>query len=165
MSPGTLTIRPFGAADAEACFRIRTEAFVRDFYPHQDPQVIAEGINAYLPSDYVRLGETARVRVATDVDQVVGFYVVRFPEPGVAELMLLYVKAGYKGQGLGTLLLRHLESWLAESHPEVRRVVLDTIVPGFNGQFYEKQGYAADGVSELRYPGLTVKAVRMAKKL
>lgn len=160
-----IKLRPFTAADAEDCFRIRTEAFLQEFFYEQDPAVIAAGINAYLPSDYIRMSETAYACVATDEDRVIGFFVLKILDPATAELMLLYLASGYKGKGIGTLLIDHMESWLGEYHPGVSQVELDTIVPGYNQKFYEKMGYVEDGESELRYPGMTVKAVRMAKKL
>ncbi|WP_424358301.1 GNAT family N-acetyltransferase [Methanocella sp. MCL-LM] len=163
--PGRITLRPFTAADAEDCFRIRTEAFVREFYPQQDPTVIAAGINAYMPSDYVRMGETMIAYVAVDDGGVIGFFVVKLLDATTAELMLLYVKGGYKGKGIGSLLLEYMENLLRDKYPEVNRVELDTIVPGYNGKFYEKMGFHRAGESELQYPDRIVKAVRMAKNL
>jgi ribosomal protein S18 acetylase RimI-like enzyme len=160
-----ISIRPFTGADAEDCFRIRTEAFVREFYSQQDPAVIAAGINAYMPSDYVRMGETMLAYVAVDGGNVIGFFVVKTLDSSTAELMLLYVKGGYKGKGIGSLLLEYMENLLRDRYPKIHRVELDTIVPGYNGKFYEKMGFFRAGESELRYPGLIVKAVRMAKEL
>ncbi|CAJ36251.1 GNAT family N-acetyltransferase [Methanocella arvoryzae] len=131
----------------------------------QDPVVIAAGINAYMPSDYVHMGETMIAFVATSGGEVVGFYFVKQLDPSTAELMLLYVKGGYKGKGIGTVLLDHMESLLRTRYPGTRRVELDTIVPGYNGKFYEKKGFCRTGESELRYPDRIVKAVRMAKEL
>ncbi len=162
---GRIVIRPFTVGDAEDCFRIRTEAFVLKFYPELEPEVVAAGINAYMPSDYMRMGEALHCFVAADGDDVVGFYVARAIDPSTLELILLYVKADYAGQGLGSLLLDHLEGWLRSTHPDIRRIVLDTIVPGYNGKFYEKKGFTRKGDSELCYPGRKVKATRMAKKL
>ena len=162
---GHITLRPFTATDAEDCFRIRTEAFVREFYPHQDPAVIAAGINAYMPSDYVRMGETMIAYVAADEGNIIGFFVVKLLDAATAELMLLYVKGGYKGEGIGSLLLNYMENLLRDRYPEIHRVELDTIVPGYNGKFYEKMGFFQAGESELQYPDRIVKAVRMAKNL
>ena len=160
-----ISIRPFTAADAEECFSIRTEAFLQEFYDEQDPTVIVAGINAYLPSDYIRMSETSHACVATDEDRVIGFFILKIIDDATAELILLYLTSGYKGKGIGSLLINHMESWLGENHPGVDRIELDTIVPRYNKKFYEKMGYAEDGESELQYPGMTVKAVRMAKKL
>ncbi len=47
--PGTgqpITFRPFAAGDAEFCFKVRSEAFVRVFYDEVGPEVVAAGINA-----------------------------------------------------------------------------------------------------------------------
>lgn len=160
-----ISVRPFTAADAEDCFRIRTEAFVCEFYPQQAPVVIAAGINAYMPSDYVRMGETMLAYVAVDDGNVIGFFVVKILDHTTAELMLLYVKGGYKGKGIGSLLLEYMENLLRDRYPAIRRVELDTIVPGYNGKFYEKRGFFRAGESELRYPDRIVKAVRMAKEI
>jgi len=160
-----ISIRPFTAADAEECFRIRTKAFIIDFYPYLEPEAVASGINAYLPSNYMRMDEAMHAFVAADIGTIAGFYFLKILDRSTAELALLYVRDGYKGKGIGSLLLQHMEGLLRDRYPEIVHIVLDTIVPRYNGKFYEKMGFVPEHESTLCYPDLKVAAIRMSKEL
>ncbi|MBC8253279.1 MAG: hypothetical protein H8E35_04535, partial [Ardenticatenia bacterium] len=73
-----ITIRPFRPEDAEACFRIRAEAYIREFYEELGPEAVAAGVNAYMPDDYVSMSETMPSFVAELDGDVAGFCMIRF---------------------------------------------------------------------------------------
>ena len=95
----------------------------------------------------------------------VGFSTIRYPEPGTAEILYVYVDLGQLGQGIGTRLVRHAEHWIRGKHPEVTSIVLDTAVPEYNQAFYEHLGYAEQGRTVCRYPTGEVAAVRLIKSV
>ncbi len=48
-------MREFRPGDAEFCFRVRSRAFIVDFVDELGPEAVATCVNAYLPSDYLRM--------------------------------------------------------------------------------------------------------------
>lgn len=58
MNLDSYIVRRFEPEDAEVLFRIRADAFVREFCSELGPKAVAAGIKAYMPSDYVRMGHT-----------------------------------------------------------------------------------------------------------
>jgi GNAT superfamily N-acetyltransferase len=162
---GLIRIRPFEPGDADSCFRIRAEAFVRVFYDEIGAEEASAGLNAYMPADYVRMAEAMDWFVAQDTVEPVGFSAIRNLDEATAELLFLYVRLSHTGRGIGTRLLRFTEERLREAHPEVSTLVLDTIVPGYNRGFYERMGFSATGEGLCEYPGAKIRCVRLAKGL
>jgi GNAT superfamily N-acetyltransferase len=158
-------IRRFEPGDAEACFRIRTEAFVKRFYAEMGPDGVAAGINAYLPGDHVRLAETAPAFVAVEEGDVVGFGALRFLDHSTAGIRFLYVRLDRTGRGIGRALVERLEEHVRREHPGIRRIVLNTAVPQYNQAFYERMGYVDGGEGMCQYPEGPVRAVQMVKSL
>ena len=165
MNLDSYVIRRFQEEDAEPCFKMRTEAFLKIFYNEIGPNNVAVGINAYMPRDYVRLAETMPTFVASDDRGPVGFITLRFIDQATSEILFVYVQMDLLGQGLGTRLVGYAEQWVQEKHPEIDRIVVDTVIPNYNQGFYEKLGYKRIGESECEYPAGPVKAVRLAKNL
>lgn len=160
-----ITIRPFRPEDAEACFRIRAEAYIREFYEELGPEGVSAGVNAYMPDDYVSMSETMPSFVAELEGDVAGFCMIRFLDAATAEMLLIYVCLALLGQGIGTRLARHAEAWLVEHRPQVTKMVVDTIIPRYNQAFYERLGYAPLGDHPFQFPGRRVRAVRLSKRL
>ena len=50
-----MNIRKFKSDDAEICFRLRSNAFIRKFHNELSLQEIASAVNAYMPIDYIRM--------------------------------------------------------------------------------------------------------------
>lgn len=161
----SVIIRPFSIEDAEACFRIRSEAFVREFYEEIGPEAVAAGVNAFMPDDYKRMAKTRPCFVAEDNGDPVGFYTLKIINDTTAELLFLYVKLDRIKSGIGTNLARHAERWLAEKYPGITDLILDTIIPRYNQAFYERLGYSHIEERTCCYPGREVRAVRLGKKL
>jgi GNAT superfamily N-acetyltransferase len=161
----SIVIRQFTPADAEACFKIRSEAFVREFYKEVGPEVVAAGVNAFMPDDYRQMAETTHCFVAEDSDGPVGFCTLKIINRATAEILFLYVKLDRVKEGIGTSLARYAERWLADKYPAVSDLTLDTIIPRYNKAFYEKLGFLPEEEVTYEYPGKKVRAVRLTKKL
>jgi ribosomal protein S18 acetylase RimI-like enzyme len=165
MSHAPYTIRNFEPHDAEACFRIRTDAFVKLFYAEIGPQGVAAGINAYLPDDYVRLAKNSPTFIAVEDQEPVGFVTLRFVDGSTARILFLYVRLDRLGSGIGSALVGSLEDFVRKEHPQIERIVLNTAVPQYNQAFYERLGFVSSGESVVQYPDGPVTAVRLVKTL
>ncbi len=158
-------IRPFQPRDAEYCYRLRAEAFIKIFYEEIGADAVWIGVNAYVPADFVRMAEIMPWVVAEDAGQPIGFCAIRMLDTRTAELLFLYVSLDRIGQGVGRRLVSFVEEWLAEHRPEVIALVLDTVVPNYNQVIYERMGFSAieDGLCE--YPDGSLRSVRLRKGL
>jgi len=158
-------IRDFKSADAEACFRIRAEAFIKLFYNEIGPDAVVTGINAYMPKKYIQMARTMPIFVAVDGEAQIGFIASRFVEHATIEILFLYISLDYLRMGIGSQLVRYLENWVRKQHPEIERIIIDTAIPKYNQKFYEKIGYSKVGESECQYSDGSIKAVRLMKEL
>jgi ribosomal protein S18 acetylase RimI-like enzyme len=160
-----VVIRPFQTQDADACFRIRSDAFVQVFYDLLGPEVTAAGVNAYMPHDFASMAQNLPTFVATLQDEPVGFLMLRIHDLRTAELFLLYIRLAHLRRSIGTQLVRHTESWLHVQYPKMLEIFVDTIVPGYNAGFYERLGYATVGEHLYRLSGKSVRAIRLRKRM
>ena len=161
----TITVRPFSAGDAEFCFKIRSEAFVRVFYDEVGPVVAAAGVNAHMPGDYEWMAETMHCFIAEVANEPVGFCTVRIVDETTAELLFLYVELERVNTGIGSHLERYAEDWLAANYAGIKELIVDTIIPRYNRAFYEKIGFVYVEDRTYSYPGIKVRAVRLAKQI
>jgi len=158
-------IRKFKPSDAEDCFRIRAEAFIKLFYEEIGADGVVSGINAYMPNKYIPLADAGVIFVTVDGQTQIGFIASRFVENTAIEILFLYIRLDSLGRGVGTGLACYLEDWVRKNHPEIDQIVVDTAVPKYNQKFYEKIGYSKVGESECQYPDGPVRAVRLIKRL
>jgi len=160
-----LKIRFFEAADADTCFRIRSEAFVRIYYDHLGPESVAHLINSYMPADFVLMSRRMSWFVAEEAGQAVGFCTFNYLDESTAEVLFLYVQLDHRGKGIGARLLRHSEEWLRTQRPEVTELVLDTVHPEYNQHFYEKMGFSVICSRAIERSGSQIQAVQLGKSL
>jgi len=160
---GPIKIKEFQPSDAEACFRIRSEAFIKLFYDEIGADGVAAGINAYLPKKYIQVAESMPIFIADDGQEQIGFIASRFIQNATIEILFLYIRLDYLRKGIGGLLVKYLENWIAKHHPEIKQIIVDTAVPKYNQIFYEKMGYSEIGESVCHYPDGSVSAVRLMK--
>lgn len=160
-----ISVKPFERGDEEACFRIRSEAFIKLFYDSIGADGVVAGVNGYLPRQLEALSDAFPLSVAKDGEDVMGFLAARFVREEAIEILFLYVRSDAFRKGVGRLLVHHLEAQVAEQHPEVQQILVDTVVPQLNQRFYEKLGYVEVGQSLCRYPDRDIVAVRLSKQL
>ena len=77
MKSNSIKIRKFKASDAEDCFRIRAEAFVKLFYEEIGSDGVILGINSYMPDKFIELAELGPFFVAVDNQIPLGFIASR----------------------------------------------------------------------------------------
>jgi GNAT superfamily N-acetyltransferase len=161
----TIAARRFRAEDAEYCFRCRASAFIIAFRHELSPEVVAAGVNAYLPSDYVRMAEGTEFFIVEREARPVGFFTIRRLDAARAEIPLTYFDLGELGRGLGSWSIRFVRTWIRTHWPEVATLVVDTIIPDYNGGFYRRCGFRQESATTCGLSGLRVPAVRFAMAL
>jgi GNAT superfamily N-acetyltransferase len=160
-----MKIRRFKSRDAAFCFKTRSNAFIRKFYSEIGPRAVAACVNAYLPDDYLRMAEVSEFFVVEEEDRPVGFFTLKRIGEHRAELPLIYLDLDFLGSGIGTRCLQFMEGWIAAHWKEVDTFIVDTVVPEYNGGFYEKAGFERAGQVVCAYPDMNLDALRLQKKL
>jgi GNAT superfamily N-acetyltransferase len=158
-------VRQFVAEDAYFCFKVRSAAFIIKFYGELSPQEVAACVNCYMPSDYIKMATAQKVFVCEQDGQRIGFFTLRRHDHRMAEMPLLYVDLGHLNKGVGTAALRFAEEWIRANWKEVTSLLVDTIIPKYNGGFYQKAGFVENGEVSCEFSGLEVKALRFTKRI
>jgi hypothetical protein len=103
--PHPVLIRPFRPEDADFCFRVRTAAFIRQFYDELGAEAVAAAVNAYLPADYVAMARDMPCFVAEVAGDRAGFCLCHRPAESCGETVIpgrnraFYEKLGYRATG------------------------------------------------------------------
>jgi ribosomal protein S18 acetylase RimI-like enzyme len=160
-----LNIRPFVSADANDCFRIRREAYLALFYEEIGAEAADAAIDAVGPPELVAMASESMFFVAEENGEVAGFCIYRKLDERTVELFLIYVQLDRLRRGIGSALMSHAETWIHEYRPEFTDLVVDTVFPRYNQEFYEKHGFAKEGERAYEFPGKTVEAVRLRKRV
>lgn len=108
-----MNIRPFAPEDAEFCFKVRTTAFIQEFYGALSPEAVAAGVNAYMPSNYIRMAGEMPFFIVEDKGQPRGFFAIKRKGRDTAEVALIYIELGHLGRGMGKACIQFIENWLA----------------------------------------------------
>ena len=160
-----MRIRPFQSDDAEFCFKIRASAFIHEFYDEIGPEAVAAGVNAYMPGDYIRMAQRVAFFIIEEDNRRIGFFTVKRVNETTAELPLIYLDLNHLGKGIGSQCIRFMEEWILSHWTEVDTFFVDTVIPEYNGAFYQKMGFAPEGEVACHFPDLTVSALRLSKRL
>lgn len=164
-SGAALNFRKFKAKDAAFCFRVRSQAFIQKFYGELKPEAVAAGANAYLPDDYIQMAMQMPFFIVEEGSVPLGFFVVKRRNNSTAELLLLYIDLSHLGVGIGKSCIRFIEKWLSANWPEIHTLIVDTVIPEYNREFYRNQGFIPIEETFCDFSGLKVKALRMGKKI
>ena len=153
-----LQIRAFAPDDAEFCFKIRTRAYIMAFYDELGPHAVAAAVNAYMPSDYIGMADKHAFFVLEDAGTRVGFYTLRRLDQRTAEIPLIYLELDQTGRGIGSWCMQSIEAWLASHWPDVSTLIVETIIPHYNGNFYRRMGFTPVAETKCHFPDGDVKA-------
>lgn len=160
-----MKFRPFRPDDAETCFRLRSSAFILKFYRELTKEDIAAAVNAYMPSDYVVMAERMPFFIVETGDETAGFFTLKRIDEHTAELPLIYVALENIGKGIGHACIDYMDEWLSANWPEIETLIVDTVIPEYNGGFYRKVGFVPAGDVFCEFQGHRVKALRLAKRI
>ena len=160
-----MKIRPFSPMDAQLCFKMRSNAFIQKFYGELKPEDVAAAVNAFMPNDYIRMAAEMPFFIAEQDGTPVGFFALKRRDPSTAELPLIYIDLENLGQGIGSDCIDYIERWLSSSWREVNTLIVDTVIPKYNGGFYKKVGFVPSEDTFCEFGGRKVKALRLVKKI
>jgi GNAT superfamily N-acetyltransferase len=160
-----MKIRPFQEADAAFCFKVRNSAFIQKFYGELTPKEVTAAVNAYMPEDFIRMARETSFFIVEHKGTPIGFFNLKLKEKCTAELPLIYLDLDHIGRGIGSACIDYLEKWLMQNWPGVHTLIVDTIVPKYNGGFYERAGFKPSENTCCAFPGKKIKALRLIKKL
>ena len=160
-----IRIRYFEARDAEVCFKIRSAAFIQKFHQELGARATAAGVNAFKPDDYVRMAQTGPFFVAENDGGVIGFFTLAHKDTGVAEIPLIYIDLKQIGKQIGQTLIRYIEQWVTTNWSDVTTLIVETVIPEYNGGFYRKVGFIPAGDAICRFGDMQVQALRLEKNL
>ena len=160
-----MNVRPFRPDDAETCFKFRSNAFIQLFHEELTPRDIACSVLAYLPSDYIRMAEERPFFVVEEGDRIIGFFSLVRIDAETAEFPQLYFDLDRIGKGFGSACIDYMERWLSSNWPEVAKLVVRTVIPKFNGKFYEKAGFVPEENTYCEFLGNKIHALKLMKLL
>lgn len=160
-----MNIRLFSPRDAEFCFKVRSKAFIEKFYDELNAEEVAACVNAYMPDDYIKIAKEIPFFVVEENGILLGFFTIKRKNFNTAELPLIYVDLDNLCKDIGSACIKFLESWIALNWKEVDTLIVDTVIPKNNSGFYEKVGFIPAEETFCDFPELSVRALRLIKKL
>ncbi len=160
-----MTVREFESEDAEFCFRVRAAAFIEKFYAEVGPRVVSLCVSEHMPRDFIRLSEQIKIFIAEDSGKRVGFFSIKRTGHDSVEIPFIYFDLARANLGYGRKCIAYIDEWIRANWNDVKRIFLDTIVPVYNGGFYEKMGYKETGESFCVYSDCKVRARRYEKRV
>lgn len=160
-----MKIRPFQPDDAEACFRLRSNAFIQKFHGELTPEEIAAAVNAYMPNDFILMAHKNPCFIVEEDGNPIGFFNLKRKDNITAEIPLIYLDLDRLGGGFGTACIDYMEKWLLENWLEVNTLVVDTVIPKYNSGFYKKVGFKPSESTNCQFLGKKLKALRLIKKI
>ena len=160
-----MNFRRFTDADANFCFKVRTSAYVKKFYNELGAEAVDAAISSYLPSDFIRLSKSMILFIIEESDERVGFISIKRLTNILAEIPLVYFDLNKLGMGYGSKSIYFIEKWVEQNWLDVKDILIDTIIPQYNGGFYEKMGYIKSGKSKCLFENVEVPAVRYLKTI
>lgn len=160
-----MKFRPFQPDDAVFCFRLRSNAFIQKFYGELTGAEVAAAVNSYMPDDYIRMARECPIFIVEKQDTPVAFFNLKRKDRSTAELPLIYVELDCLGAGIGTACVDYMVQWLQENWPEVDTLVVDTVIPKYNSEFYKKAGFVPAESTDCEFLGRNLKALRLTKSI
>jgi len=160
-----MNIRKFIPEDANFCFKTRTNPFIQKFSGELSSEAISAGVNAYMPDDYIRMAEEMEFFIMEEDEKSIAFFTIKKIDKTTAEIPLVYIDLNYLGNGIGKACLQYVEDWIITNWKEVKELFVDTVIPEYNGGFYIKAGFVPTGETTCNFPDMSLKALRLTKKL
>lgn len=157
--------RQFRPDDAEFCFETRRSAYMHAFTGELSSKEIEAAIAAYEPADYVNMAEHTPVFIVETHNKRVGFFTLKRVDKYTVEIPLIYITLDSIGKGIGSACIAFVEKWISENWTDIRSLIVDTIIPGYNSGFYKQVGFTPDKQVFCTFKGRKVKALRLEKKL
>ena len=160
-----MNIRKFKPADARFCFKTRANPFIQKFNGELSPEAVSAGVNAYMPEDYIQMSKEMEFFIAEENQEPVAFFTIKRLSQTAAEIPLIYVDMNHLGKGLGSICIRYIVSWIRSNWKEIRELVVETVIPDYNSDFYQRMGFIPSGETTCEFPDMSLKAQRLIKAI
>jgi len=157
--------RTFAFEDALFCHTIRKRAFTELFAKELTPAQISACVEAYALYDFVRMQKAGEFFIAEENGTPRGFFTLKRLARKKAEIPQLYLDPDHRGRGLGRESMQWLQQWVTTNWTEIAHLVVDTVTPRTNGNFYETMGFTAAGETVCHFPAMDIPAIRYIKSL
>lgn len=164
-TPSSICIRKFRPQDAGFCYQLRKDAFLKIFITEIGEEAAQAGANAYQPADFILITQKKHCFILEKKSEKLGFFIISFVDTETAELFLIYLEDDQRGQGLGKLCMDFIDDWVISQCPTIRTIFVDTVIPEYNGGFYQRMGYQKLTKTECRFPNRNIPAIRYQKNL
>lgn len=158
-------IRDFLKADAKFCVELRAWCFTHIFNQEIGEEAAMAGADAYQAQDFLRFSIDSKIFILAVKQIPSGFLVLKQVDFSSAELVLIYLNPSCHGKGFGRLLVEHMETWIQQNWSQIKEVFVDTVIPKYNGKFYERLGYRYKCKTVCSFKGISVPANRYHKFL
>ena len=136
-----MKIRKFENKDAEFCFKVRNDAYIRKFTNELNAEEIAACADAYKAEDYIKMAEESEFFLVEEEGMLLGFFNIKRINNTTAEIPLIYISLDHLDRGIGKACFGYIEDWITLHWRGVDLFFLDTIIPENNAGFYERVGF------------------------
>lgn len=161
-----IRIRSFLPSDSGYCYQLRKECFLNIFIDEIGETAALAGANAYQPADFILISQKKHCFIIEEEEgNPLGFFILSRVDQPTAEIFLIYLEGAHHGQGVGKHCMDYIDRWVTSQWPDTDTIIVDTVIPGYNGGFYQKMGYRKLTETDCQFPGKTVPAIRFQKRL
>ena len=160
-----MKFRRLAPEDARYCIELRKRAFTDLFQDQLQPDEIAAAANAYQPDDFIVMAAKGPFYIVEEMGYRAGFFYLRRRGSATAELCLIYIDPRFHRRGIGRGCIRYMDKWVSSHWKEVDTLTVDTVIPGYNADFYQKAEYTPLKQTFCKLAGMRVKALRLSKRL
>ncbi len=160
-----MNIRKFEDKDAIFCFKIRSNSYAQKFKHELTTKEISACINTFTPEDFINMSKKVKFFIIENRNNSIGFFTIKRINEITAEIPLIYIDLEQIGKNFGKNSIEYIENWIISNWEEVKTLIVDTIIPGYNGGFYKKMGFAPSEESYYNIAGLNIKGLRFYKNL
>jgi GNAT superfamily N-acetyltransferase len=160
-----MQIRKFNPTDANFCYEIRCDAYIKIFNNELEPDIVDACINAYQPENYVKMAQKYEFFIVEENKEVIGFFTLKKKNNTTAEIPLIYLDLEYLNKGIGQKCIKYITDWISLNWKTVDNIIVDTIIPEINSGFYRKVGFNTLKEVFCFIGDKKVKALRLKKML
>jgi hypothetical protein len=129
-------LRDFKGLGVEFRFRTRSAAFIKKFCDEVGAETVSLRVNEHMPRDCVATAAEEQVLVAEDAGERGGLCRLKRLDEETAEIVLIYLRLDRPGRGYGREAMHLVYAWIGENRPEVKEMVIDTMIPRDTHGFY-----------------------------
>lgn len=122
-------------------FNFRSAAFIKLFYVEIGVDIVTLCVNTYMPCDYIKMYDEMEIFIVENDNLPVGFLNIKRTDKTHIEIPLKYFDLKHSGKGIGMISIKFIENWIVTNWKEVDILWLGTIIPKYNGDFYNKVGF------------------------